>query len=109
MPTIAGRTRPIETFARATAKCGVEATAYGKCILQDYQSVHQDMCAREFMRLKDCYLVRFPPDPFVLSFRCCEIDGCRIYLSLSGLPQGMVMERRDVTSFDDPNTGILTS
>lgn len=77
MPTIAGRQRPIEKFAQAASKCGAEvnlsvqslsnhdanhmdrtqATAYGKCIVADYQSVHEDMCAKEFMRLKDCYLV----------------------------------------------------
>ena len=37
----------------------LQAVAYGKCIVADYQSVHQDMCAREFMRLKECYLVSF--------------------------------------------------
>jgi hypothetical protein len=72
------RTRPIEKFAEATAKCTVEAStpnsvsrltisnadvkscqaaAYGKCILADYTAVRKDMCAKEFMQLKDCYLV----------------------------------------------------
>ncbi|PLN78152.1 hypothetical protein BDW42DRAFT_175519 [Aspergillus taichungensis] len=50
------RIRPIEKFAQATAKCSVEAAAYGKCILADYTAVQKDMCAKEFMRLKDCYL-----------------------------------------------------
>ncbi|OJJ80855.1 uncharacterized protein ASPGLDRAFT_50812 [Aspergillus glaucus CBS 516.65] len=50
------RTRPIDKFAKATAKCSVEAAAYGKCILADYTSVHKDMCAKEFLKLKDCYL-----------------------------------------------------
>jgi hypothetical protein len=36
-----------------------QAAAYGKCIVADYQSVHQDMCGKEFSRLKDCYLVRW--------------------------------------------------
>ena len=36
----------------------LQATAYGKCILADYQSVHKDMCVKEFGVLKDCYLVR---------------------------------------------------
>ena len=77
MPTMSGRVRPIEKFAEAVGKCSVEvrsgvcllfivgleltlssqAAAYGKCIVADYQSVHQNMCAKEFMRLKDCYLV----------------------------------------------------
>lgn len=73
MPTVAGRARPIEKFAEAVAKCGPEvgrdnllsetdtdygqATNYGKCIVADYQAVYQDMCKKEFMLLKDCYLV----------------------------------------------------
>ena len=35
----------------------LKAAVYGKCIVADYQSVHQNMCAKEFMQLKDCYLV----------------------------------------------------
>ena len=35
----------------------VQAAAYGKCILADYTSVHKDMCVKEFLKLKDCYLV----------------------------------------------------
>ncbi len=68
MPTIAGRQRPIEKFASHVAKCSVEASAYGKCILKDYQSVHQDMCVKEFMRLKECYVV----SPFFLAVMVCE-------------------------------------
>ena len=30
---------------------------YGKCVVADYNSVHKDKCAKEFMKLKDCYLV----------------------------------------------------
>ncbi|KAJ5082383.1 hypothetical protein N7532_011426 [Penicillium argentinense] len=55
MPT---KTRPVEKFAKATAQCSVEAAAYGKCVVADYNAVHKDMCAKEFMRLKDCFLVR---------------------------------------------------
>ncbi|PTB70100.1 hypothetical protein BBK36DRAFT_1189542 [Trichoderma citrinoviride] len=50
-------TRPIQKLSKAVAKCSVEATAYGKCIVADYNDVTKDKCAREFMRLKDCYLV----------------------------------------------------
>ena len=32
---------------------------YGKCIVADYNGVYKDMCAKEFLRLKDCYLVSF--------------------------------------------------
>ncbi|EME46709.1 hypothetical protein DOTSEDRAFT_126445 [Dothistroma septosporum NZE10] len=53
-----GRTRPIEKFAEATAKCSPEASCvYGKCVAASYQNAKKDMCAREFMALKDCYLV----------------------------------------------------
>ena len=38
-------------------KCSVEASAYGKCVVKDYQSVHQGMCAREFLLLRECFLV----------------------------------------------------
>lgn len=80
---MSSRTRPVEKFARATAQCSAEvcplaryscpghalcfdltpvpqATAYGRCIVADYTAVHKDMCAREFMKLKDCYLVWCP-------------------------------------------------
>ncbi|CVL05895.1 uncharacterized protein FMAN_10476 [Fusarium mangiferae] len=51
------RARPIQKFAKAVSQCSVEATAYGQCIVADYNAVHKDKCAKEFMRLKDCYLV----------------------------------------------------
>jgi hypothetical protein len=35
----------------------LQAAVYGKCIVADYNSVHQDKCLNEFLRLKDCYLV----------------------------------------------------
>ncbi|KAH8677732.1 hypothetical protein BX600DRAFT_506745 [Xylariales sp. PMI_506] len=50
------RARPIQKFAAAVSQCSVESAAYGKCIVADYNSVHKDKCAHEFMRLKDCYL-----------------------------------------------------
>ncbi|EGE80056.1 hypothetical protein BDDG_02997 [Blastomyces dermatitidis ATCC 18188] len=53
-----GRIRPIEKFAKATAQCSAQATAYGKCVFADYNAVRKDMCAKEFMKLKDCYLVQ---------------------------------------------------
>jgi len=30
---------------------------YGKCVAANYQNASKDMCAKEFMMLKDCYLV----------------------------------------------------
>jgi hypothetical protein len=73
------RTRPIEKFAKATSKCSVEvylhpismprykltvsqAAAYGKCVVADYTAVQKDMCAKEFMKLKNCFLVRHKVD-----------------------------------------------
>ncbi|KAA6414548.1 MAG: hypothetical protein FRX48_01297 [Lasallia pustulata] len=53
---MAGRTRPIEKFAHAVAKCSSEASVYGQCIVADYNSVHKDKCLTEFLRLKNCYL-----------------------------------------------------
>jgi len=50
------RTRPIEKFAQAIAKCSAEVSVYGKCIVADYNSVHKDKCLAEFLRLKDCYV-----------------------------------------------------
>lgn len=70
-----GKVRPIQKFAEAVSKCGPEvskkkdrvtfhllmamlqSSAYGQCILQDYQNITKDKCVEEFMRLKDCYLV----------------------------------------------------
>lgn len=52
-----GKTRPIEKFAAATAKCTTQGAVYGKCVAANYQNVSKDMCAKEFMALKDCYLV----------------------------------------------------
>ena len=68
------RTRPIEKFGQAVAKCSTEVripvlcrshanllpqlSVYGKCIVVDYNAVHKDKCLTEFLRLKDCYIVR---------------------------------------------------
>ncbi|RMY16357.1 hypothetical protein D0867_00402 [Hortaea werneckii] len=70
-----GRTRPIEKFAEATAKCTAEVSSvpqkpgasnqltylpkgavYGKCVASNFQNVSKDMCVKEFMALKDCYV-----------------------------------------------------
>lgn len=68
------RTRPIEKFAEAVAKCSAEvidiiyeyrsdctdicqASVYGKCIAADYNGVYKDKCLTEFLKLKDCYTV----------------------------------------------------
>ena len=38
----------------------MESAVYGKCIFADYNNVHKDMCAKEFLKLKECYLVSPP-------------------------------------------------
>lgn len=35
----------------------LQSSVYGKCIFTDYNNVHKDKCAAEFMKLKECYLV----------------------------------------------------
>ncbi|KAK1761487.1 hypothetical protein QBC47DRAFT_370250 [Echria macrotheca] len=50
------KTRPIQRFAAAASKCSAQAAVYGKCIVEDYNSVHKDKCVKEFVKLKDCYL-----------------------------------------------------
>ncbi|ORY10802.1 hypothetical protein BCR34DRAFT_601819 [Clohesyomyces aquaticus] len=51
-----GRTRPIDKFAGAVAKCSKEGSVYGKCIMADYNNVYKDKCLTEFLKLKECYL-----------------------------------------------------
>ncbi|KAI4721314.1 hypothetical protein E4T48_02369 [Aureobasidium sp. EXF-10727] len=53
------RAKPLEKFITASSKCTLESqgAAYGKCIVAEYQNVRKDMCAKEFMQLKNCYLV----------------------------------------------------
>ncbi|TVY84530.1 hypothetical protein LSUE1_G000614 [Lachnellula suecica] len=68
------RTSPIEKFAKAVAKCSAESSAYGKCIVVDYNSVHKDKCLTEFLRLKNCYVVRF--SVYLLIFFTHKVTGC---------------------------------
>lgn len=68
------RAKPLEKFITASSKCTLEVchsltysdlpvlisyqgASYGKCIVAEYQNVRKDMCAKEFMQLKNCYLV----------------------------------------------------
>ncbi|RPB14987.1 hypothetical protein P167DRAFT_533571 [Morchella conica CCBAS932] len=51
------RTRPIQKLAAAVAKCNTEAAAYGRCVIEDYNDVHRDKCAKAFMALKNCVVV----------------------------------------------------
>ncbi|OCK90862.1 uncharacterized protein K441DRAFT_232683 [Cenococcum geophilum 1.58] len=51
------KSRPIEKFASAVAKCSKEGALYGKCIVADYNNVYKDKCLPEFLKLKNCYLL----------------------------------------------------
>lgn len=51
-----------------------QSAEYGKCIVADYNNVYKDKCMTEFMRLKDCYVVRIR-SPVVLS---SELTGRRL-------------------------------
>lgn len=57
LPQMPPRTRPIEKFASCVAQCSAEASVYGKCIVADFNGVHKDKCLKEFMLLKECYIV----------------------------------------------------
>lgn len=50
-----GKTRPIEKFAEAVAKCSAESAHFGRCIAQDFNGVYKDKCLTEFLKLKECY------------------------------------------------------
>lgn len=45
-----------------------QAAVYGKCIVADYNAVEKDKCVKEFMRLKDCYLVCAHPSSLPTCF-----------------------------------------
>jgi hypothetical protein len=83
-----GRTRPIDKLATAVGKCSTEvrscyctwvrdadvmqSAVYGKCIFADYNNVHKDMCANEFMKLKECYLVGLRVHDSKVVLICCR-------------------------------------
>lgn len=75
----------------------VQASAYGKCVVADYQSVHKDMCATEFRRLKDCYLVGYASyyglgAIIQLLIYCAE--SIKEALSAMCVPPGDILESR---------------
>lgn len=48
------RIRPAKRLMNAGAKCSVEGAAYGKCMLDKYSTVSQNVCQQEFSRFKQC-------------------------------------------------------
>lgn len=47
----------------------LKSSIYGKCIFADYNNVYKDKCATEFMKLKECYLVRLAISEYHLKRR----------------------------------------
>lgn len=58
----------------------MQAAIYGKCIVADYNAVHKDKCAAEFMKLKDCYIVRSLASKYLF---LAQTDGADICLTES--------------------------
>lgn len=51
------RKRLRQDLVRSWSQCGVEATAYGKCIAaKPMEDVKKDVCLQEFLKLKDCVI-----------------------------------------------------
>ena len=36
-----------------------QSAIFGRCIAQDFNGVYKDKCLSEFLKLKECYTVRF--------------------------------------------------
>jgi len=36
----------------------LQSAVYGKCIAADFNNVQKDKCMTEFLKLKECYMVR---------------------------------------------------
>ena len=53
-----GRGKETCTSTSAHSFTVAQASVYGKCIAADFNNVYKDKCLTEFLRLKDCYLVR---------------------------------------------------
>ena len=74
MPPSGTRIRPVEKLATALATCAPESAIYGRCVVADYNNVFKDKCLNEFMRLKDCYIVRRRP-PIYLFMNAADLKA----------------------------------
>ncbi|SAM66738.1 uncharacterized protein UBRO_12722 [Ustilago bromivora] len=45
---------PVQTFAKAAAKCSAEARVYGACVATNYENIERNMCQKEFLAFKAC-------------------------------------------------------
>ncbi|KAJ9478910.1 hypothetical protein PHBOTO_002432 [Pseudozyma hubeiensis] len=45
---------PVQTFAKAAAKCSSEARIYGQCVTANYENIERNMCQKEFIAFKAC-------------------------------------------------------
>ena len=53
-----------------------QASTYGKCIVADYNNVHKDKCMTDFLRLKQCYVVRLSEGSGKLRGADNFVGGC---------------------------------
>lgn len=67
-----------------------QGAVYGKCVAASFQNVKKDMCAKEFMALKDCYLV--------------SSAICRPCHHANTVPSKQQVERRNVVSASTPTS-----
>jgi len=55
----APKPKPLDKFAKAVAGCSIEAAAYGRCVVEDYNALYKDKCLKQFLKLKTCYQAAF--------------------------------------------------
>lgn len=48
------KVRPAKRLMEASGKCTKEGAAYGQCVLNSYQTMQKDTCAKEFAIFKQC-------------------------------------------------------
>ena len=49
---------------QASSLMPIQSSAYGKCIVADYNNVKKDKCLTEFLKLQRCYMVRLMVPPY---------------------------------------------
>lgn len=46
--------KQVSKLMNATLQCTVLSTAYGNCMMKNYQNVSKDACVQEFLAYKEC-------------------------------------------------------
>ncbi|KAK9472236.1 uncharacterized protein V1510DRAFT_417699 [Dipodascopsis tothii] len=49
-------TKPLEKLAKAAYSCGPLASAYGQCVLRNYDQNTKGMCTKQFVAFKSCVM-----------------------------------------------------